>query len=168
VLCIDRGLNCSAEDLPPHARVVWFKKRIEPSTVLAAMEATAPEVAVRLERIALADLFIDWAGRQAASASVHRRLEGIKIGEAVRFRRDGTSISIDAADGPIALLSRPGCARWLPKLDHVVSATLVEKVARNAEQSAPQWRSRLRCNRWTVPVVEVVLAAGAANPPPEP
>jgi len=37
VLCIDRGLNCSAGDLPPHARVVWFEKRIDPSAVLAAI-----------------------------------------------------------------------------------------------------------------------------------
>lgn len=41
VLCIDRALNCSIEDLPPHARVVWFNKRIEPRAVLAAVEAAA-------------------------------------------------------------------------------------------------------------------------------
>jgi len=41
VLCIDRGLNCSADDLPAHARIVWFQKRIEPCAVLAAIEAAA-------------------------------------------------------------------------------------------------------------------------------
>jgi uncharacterized protein len=40
ILCIDRGLNCSADDLPAHARIVWFQKRIDPSAVLAAIEAT--------------------------------------------------------------------------------------------------------------------------------
>jgi hypothetical protein len=38
VLCIDRGLNCSADDLPAHARIVWFQKRIDPGAVLAAIE----------------------------------------------------------------------------------------------------------------------------------
>lgn len=39
VLCIDRGLNCSTADLPAHARVVWFHKRIEPLSVMAAITA---------------------------------------------------------------------------------------------------------------------------------
>lgn len=38
VLCIDRELNCGAGDLPVHARVVWFRKRIEPGAVLAEIE----------------------------------------------------------------------------------------------------------------------------------
>jgi hypothetical protein len=37
VLCIDRGLKCSAGDLPVNARIVWFEKRIDPSAVLAAI-----------------------------------------------------------------------------------------------------------------------------------
>lgn len=38
VLCIDRELNCGAGDLPVHARIVWFRKRIEPGAVLAEIE----------------------------------------------------------------------------------------------------------------------------------
>ncbi len=38
ILCINRALNCGAGDLPAHARMVWFKKRIVPRDVLAAME----------------------------------------------------------------------------------------------------------------------------------
>ena len=38
VLCIDRALNCSLEELPVQARVVWFKNRIEPRAVLAAID----------------------------------------------------------------------------------------------------------------------------------
>ena len=38
VLCIDRGLNCSAGELPAHARVVWFQRRISPASVLAAID----------------------------------------------------------------------------------------------------------------------------------
>ncbi len=39
VLCIDRSLNCSAGELPAHARIVWFRRRIEPGAAMAAIEA---------------------------------------------------------------------------------------------------------------------------------
>lgn len=38
ILCINRGLNCSSGDLPEHAQILWFNKRIDPATVLAAIE----------------------------------------------------------------------------------------------------------------------------------
>jgi uncharacterized protein len=41
VLCINRALNCGAGELPAHARIVWFQKRIEPDAVLAAIEKAA-------------------------------------------------------------------------------------------------------------------------------
>jgi hypothetical protein len=157
VLCIDRGLNCSAGELPPHARVVWFQKRIEPGAVLAAIESAAPECATCVERVGLADLFIDWAGRRPASDPVHRRLAALKAGDAVRFRKEGRWLAIEAKDGPIAMLSRPGCARWAAKLDRVVSARLVEMVERQAAESALEWRAELRCDRWIVPIVDVIL-----------
>jgi uncharacterized protein len=165
VLCIDRGLNCSAGELPPHARVVWFHKRIDPAAVLAVIEGTSPELATCVERIGLSDLFIDWAGRLPPSEPVHRRLAARKAGEEVRLRRHGFGIAIEAEDGPIAMLSRPACARWLARLDRVVSVTLVELAERQAAQSAPQWRSSLQCDRWVIPVVDVRLAASTAEPP---
>jgi uncharacterized protein len=38
VLCINRTLNCGAGELPAHARIVWFQKKIDPAAVLAAIE----------------------------------------------------------------------------------------------------------------------------------
>jgi hypothetical protein len=40
ILCIDRGLNCGKREMPAHARIVWFQKRIDPQSVLAAIEKT--------------------------------------------------------------------------------------------------------------------------------
>ena len=37
ILCIDRKLNCSSDEVPAHSRIVWFDRRIDPSDVLAAM-----------------------------------------------------------------------------------------------------------------------------------
>jgi uncharacterized protein len=38
ILCIDRRLNCSSDELPAHARIVWFDKKIDPAAVLAVMK----------------------------------------------------------------------------------------------------------------------------------
>jgi hypothetical protein len=163
VLCIDRGLNCSVGDFPLQAHIVWFQKRIEPEAVLAAIETAAPATATCLERLGLGDLFIDWAGRHPATAQLHRRLAAIETGTSVALRRDGNQITIEAGGDRIAVLSRTGSARWGPKLDGIISATLVGKVERHASQSPPQWRDGLQCDRWTVPIVEVVRAASAAD-----
>jgi hypothetical protein len=165
VLCIDRGLNCSAGELPPHARVVWFRKRIDPGAVLAVIEGTPPELATCIERIGLSDLFIDWAGRLPPSDPVHRRLAARRPGEEVRLRRHESGIAVEAGDGPIAMLSRPACAQWLDRLDRIVSVTLVELTERQAAQSATPWRLRLQCDRWVVPVVDVRFAVSTPEPP---
>jgi len=164
ILCIDRGLNCSAGDLPAHARVIWFHKRIEPQSVLAAIEAAEPEASAYVERIELDDLFLDWAGRHPSSSPVHRRLASVKAGDPVRLRLDGHRIAVEAGDGPIAMLSHPASIRWATRLNRVLSVRLVQKVGRRAAQSAPQWRTILRCEHWAVPVLEVVLTASATAP----
>jgi len=139
--------------------------RFDRSRVLAAIEETAPAFAICSERIGLIDLFIDWAGRLPPSDPVHRRLAARKAGDEVRLRKRGYGIAIEARDGPIAMLSRPACTRWQSRLDRVVSVTLVEVIGRQAAQSAPQWRSGLRCDRWAVPVVDVHFAVSTPEPP---
>ena len=168
VLCIDRALNCSTGDLPSYAHVIWFHKRIEPGEVLAAIESAPPEHATCVENVGLGDLFIDWAGRRPASDPVHRRLAALQAGAVVQFRKNGGSIAIEAGDGPVAMLSRPGTARWAARIDHVLCARVARMAERHAAQSAPQWRSGLRCDRWKVPIVEVILQASTKDqlPPP--
>ena len=165
MLCIDRELNCGAGELPPHASVVWFRKRIDPGAVLAAIEGAAAAFETCVERIGLGDLFLNWAGCFPPSDPVHRRLAACKPGTDVRLRDHGNGIAIEVESGPVAMLSRSACARWQTRLARVVSATLVELAERKAAQSAPQWRSTLRCNRWTVPVVDVQITTSIPEPP---
>jgi predicted nuclease of restriction endonuclease-like RecB superfamily len=40
VLCIDEDRNCSGADLPSGARVIRYRRRVDPATVLRAIEAT--------------------------------------------------------------------------------------------------------------------------------
>jgi predicted nuclease of restriction endonuclease-like RecB superfamily len=41
ILCINRSLNCGDGDLPSHAQIVWFQKRIEPGDILAAIDSSS-------------------------------------------------------------------------------------------------------------------------------
>jgi uncharacterized protein len=41
ILCINQALNCGAEELPAHAGIVWFNKRIDPRAVLDVIETVA-------------------------------------------------------------------------------------------------------------------------------
>jgi predicted nuclease of restriction endonuclease-like RecB superfamily len=41
LLCIDRRLDCGGEPVPQGAPVVWFRERVDPREVLAAIEAEA-------------------------------------------------------------------------------------------------------------------------------
>jgi hypothetical protein len=164
VLCIDRALNCTSDELPSHARVVWFHRKIDPGEVLAAIESAPPEVTPCVERVELADLFIDWAGRKPGSDPVHRRLAALEPGTAVRFRREGNYITLEAGDGPVAVLSKAGIARWAAMLHRVVRTKVTVVVERQASQSALHLRPALRCARWKVPLVEVILEPFTAGP----
>ncbi len=157
VLCIDRGLNCSAGELPAHACVVWFQNRIEPSAVLAAIETACVAAVTHVERIAIGDLFIDWAGRRPTTAPIHRMLMTLKAGAPVQLRKCGSQVVVEAEGETIAVFSRPGCERWMPRLDQIASARLVGMIERRSSQSALRWHNHLQCERWLVPVVEVVL-----------
>lgn len=41
ILCIDAERNCAREDLPEHARIIHFRKRVDARQVLAIIEACA-------------------------------------------------------------------------------------------------------------------------------
>ena len=88
----------------------------------------------------------------------------LAMSEADLYRKQ--RIAIEARGETIAMLSRRGCARWESRLDQVVSAKLVEKIERRAAQTDRQWHDGLCSERWTVPIVEVTLAAVPADPPP--
>jgi hypothetical protein len=106
--------------------------------------------------------------RGLAPATVNRRLAALHAGDPVRFRKDGPRIAVEAGDGPIAMLSGPASVRWAARLDRIVSAKLIGTMERQAAQSPPTWRAALRCDRWTIPVVEAVLAAPIEDERPQP
>jgi predicted nuclease of restriction endonuclease-like RecB superfamily len=44
ILCVDEARNCAEADLPPEAKIVRFRRRVDPAVVLRAVTTTAHRV----------------------------------------------------------------------------------------------------------------------------
>ena len=111
----------------------------------------------RYQLLGLGDLHLSFAGRRPADAPIHRRLAALRPGSAVRPRsvKDGVWL-VDEAGGVVAALSREAARGWAQRLAGVESIRVLALVERRAEDSEEAFRSRYRCERWEVPVVEAV------------
>ncbi|MCG8461323.1 MAG: ATP-dependent helicase, partial [Holophagales bacterium] len=120
-------------------------------------EAAEPAVAGRTYRIlGLEDLFLDWAGRQTGAA--HRHLEQLAFGSPVGIRSEKPRLVLtDEAGHTVALLSEKGDSRARPLLGRVESARVVAMVLRFRDDSAAEYREKLRVDSWRVPIVELCL-----------
>ncbi len=118
-----------------------------------------PPVAVARRRyrvIGLKDLFLSFAGGRSGSDPIHRRLAALRPGDALELRTAGKYVRLfDSAGGVVGALSGDAGRRWRGRLDDVESVRVVAMVERRAEDNEPEYRARLRCERWEVPVVEV-------------
>ena len=112
--------------------------------------------AVRFALVGMAELDLDWAGRTPATHGVHAALRALASGHRVALReRAGGVDVVDAADRTVARLSRAGAERWRPRLARIVDARVHSMVRRTAADSREDFRSRLRSERWAVPVLEL-------------
>ena len=134
-----------------------FAEINHPDVFVEARTPSAPvPAAVRFTVLGLGQLFLDLAGRSAPDAPIHGALERMKAGDPVRLKAMGHRVCIVDEDGVVVgALSKSADREWTPRLARVLRVEVVAVVERDAEQSGEAWRSRLRCRRWLVPVVEV-------------
>ncbi len=155
VVCVDETLACTDDDLPADMPVVWFRKRVDPAAVLAAIAALErPAPAPQTWRLDLRDLFLDWAGRRPAADPAHAALRNLGAGDPVALEARGDYLHVVACGQPIASLSAAGKRRWGPRLGSVRHCRVVDLVERSRDQSHPRYRARLAVDRWRVPLVE--------------
>jgi ATP-dependent DNA helicase RecQ len=94
-------------------------------------------------------------------AVVRRRYQLLGLGDlhlsSLRPRsvKDGVWL-VDEAGGVVAALSREAARGWAQRLAGVESIRVLALVERRAEDSEEAFRSRYRCERWEVPLVEAV------------
>ncbi len=117
----------------------------------------------RYDVLTLRDLFLSYAGQRAVGDRIHHRLAGLEPGDPLRARRAGAHVRLlDASDEVVATLSADGRQRWGERLDDIESLRILAMVKRRAEDSEGAYRSRLRCEQWEVPVVEVIYRQAGA------
>jgi ATP-dependent DNA helicase RecQ len=126
-----------------------------------------PDEAVAGRRFALlglADLYLSYAGRRVAEAPIHRRLAALQPGDPLRLQPSGDFLLLaDREGGDLGALSATGRERWGDRLEAIETIRVVAMVERRAEDSEDEYRARLRCERWEVPVAEVVYRRGDAD-----
>jgi ATP-dependent DNA helicase RecQ len=115
---------------------------------------TAPHeiLARRFEVLGLKDFFLDYAGRQPPESRA--ALAALQPGSALFPKQPGELA--DAAGVTVALLSQAARQTWAERWQRIESITVLALARRDAEDSDPKYREKLRCTHWEVPVVEVI------------
>ncbi|MBI4755721.1 MAG: AAA family ATPase, partial [Betaproteobacteria bacterium] len=116
----------------------------------------APELARQYRRLTLAEVDLGYAGRRAAAHPVHRAIAALVPGSPLRLRLDGEQRELVDEQGRV--VGRLARACTLPPGMACIAARVVAIVVRLREDSEPEYRDRLRCERWEVVVPELVLA----------
>lgn len=111
----------------------------------------------RYELLGMKDLFLDFAGSRSPDDAVHAHLAALEPGALLRPVLRGDFIELQDGEGHnVAALSQAARGLWRERLGRIEEIRVVAMVQRTPEDSGEEYRSRLRCERWEVPVAEVV------------
>ena len=132
------------------------RRSCRPSPVSAEVAAR------RYALLGLADLYLSFAGRRPVGHPVHCRLAALEPGDSLRPCRTaaGAIHLLDTSGTAVAALSKEAIRMWNDRLDEIESARVVAMVERRDEDSDGTFRSKLRVERWEVPLVEIVYRSG--------
>jgi ATP-dependent DNA helicase RecQ len=126
------------------------------------VEPPPPEIiARRYTRLTPADLDLGYAGRQGPGAPVHRHLLALNQGDQLNWRLDGASLLLlDRSGNPVARLSKRAAAEWQPRIERIEQIRVQAMLQRDRRNEPPEYAEHRRCERWEVPLAEIVWRAG--------
>lgn len=109
--------------------------------------------------IGMKDLFLDYAGRQPESSTVHRHLKALSPGSRLFLKARGEKIDLlDPAGQVVAQLSKQACGKWHERLEAIEAVKVVAMIQRRPEDvKDEEYRNRLQVGTWEVPVLEVAF-----------
>jgi ATP-dependent DNA helicase RecQ len=151
----------------PQVRLIEAGAAVAGSTMAAALAVSEPVVVEPpeelLERrfvlLGLGELFLDFAGRRLPGDPTHAALERLRPDDLLTARLSAGWVELlDAAGIAVASLSLLG----RQAVDRAVAfepCRVVALVERRAADSQSEYRPKLRCERWWVPVVEARFRA---------
>lgn len=150
----EETLTLFARDDTPHPRLKDIAAHLLPRRPVVAPAPAALDRQVDL--LGLDSLFIDWAGRQSG-ALVDARLRALKPGDTLTLTwpESGRGQLVNAAGSPVAILSAQGHATWHPRAATIDRITIHAMITRLATDTGEEYRTKLRRERWEVPIAEV-------------
>ncbi|MCG3135182.1 MAG: ATP-dependent DNA helicase Rep [Planctomycetes bacterium] len=119
-----------------------------------ALPGDAAHLRVSYELLSLEDVDLGWAGSLPGDHETHARLRTVATGDAARLGAQGSPVIADLRGGALCALSRLGRDRWSDAAGS--EARILAMVVRDRETTHEDFQDRVRCDRWEVPVVEVV------------
>ncbi len=114
---------------------------------------------LRYDILGLSDIFLDFAGRRTAQATLHSVLNALSVGDILHTGKTGQNLVLLGQNKVcVAQLSRSGQARWAPHWQQILEVKVLALIERYAEDSEAHYQAALRCEQWLVPVLEVCYA----------
>lgn len=125
----------------------------------AAIEAAVPDAcrARKYELLGLDDVLLGFAGSRPARHPIHTALSDLQPGSQLRLRvRERGLDLMDSRGRPVARLSQAACQRWQDRVQQIEEIRVLALLRRERADEQPPFRDRCRCERWEVPLVELV------------
>jgi ATP-dependent DNA helicase RecQ len=109
--------------------------------------------------LGLEDVFLDFAGRHDAGHRIHAALRALQPGDPVSIRTDGQRPVLVGPSGTVvAQLSASAAGTWRDGLAAIRQVRVICMVVRlRTDCKESEYQSRLRVDRWEIPVCEMVL-----------
>jgi len=110
----------------------------------------------KYELLRLDDILLGFAGLRPARHPIHMALADLQPGSQLRpmVRESGLDL-MDFRSRPVALLSQAACRRWQNRVAQIIEEIRVLALLRR-QRPDEQPPFRCRCERWKVPLVELV------------
>jgi len=118
----------------------------------------APELARHYLRLTLRDVDLGFAGRYEPANSVHRTIAKLTAVDVLQLRQERERW--DLVDGKGHTVGRLARAFAPPAGMRCIAASVGAIVMRQREDTEPEYRDHVRCERWEVVVPELVFAPG--------
>jgi ATP-dependent DNA helicase RecQ len=112
----------------------------------------------RYELLGLDDIDVGYAGSKSEHHPIHAGLAELQPGSLLQARVSAKGrVELVVDSGPcVARLSTSGSSRWCDKIEKIREIRVVAVLRRYRTDEQPEYRDRIRRERWEVPVVEFV------------
>jgi ATP-dependent DNA helicase RecQ len=111
----------------------------------------------RYELLWLDDIQLGFAGSRSERHPIHSALADLRPGSPLRLKLSEERLDlIDSRGRPLARLSQTAFRRWRDRLERIEEIRVLAVLRRERADEQSEFRSRCRCERWEVPLVELV------------